>query len=173
MKRRAIRLSALMIAVTGLFAGTTAVRAAETLIVALGASSTAGKGVGPEAMYPAQLEAMLGAKGYTVRIINAGINGDTSSGMLARLDRDVPDGTELVILQTGTNDAGGDGHDENIAAIIGRLRARSIKVLLLKTSWMRSLRAEYSQADGHHLTAEGYRILAARLLPLVEREIPR
>ncbi|WP_430910461.1 GDSL-type esterase/lipase family protein [Methylobacterium sp. sgz302541] len=164
---------ALMVSAACLLAGGVSARAAETRVVALGASSTAGKGVAPEATYPAQLQQMLAARGYAIRIVNAGINGDTSAGMLARLDADVPDGTDLVILQTGTNDAREDGHDENIAAIVDRLRARSIEVVPFKTSLMRDLRAGYSQADGHHLTAEGYRILAARLLPLVERAIHR
>jgi acyl-CoA thioesterase-1 len=64
--------------------------AAEATIVALGASHTYGKGVARNETYPAQLEALLRAKGYAVRVINAGVNGDTTAGMLARLDRAVP-----------------------------------------------------------------------------------
>lgn len=145
----------------------------QTLIVALGASSTAGRGVKPAATWPAQLEAMLRARGDDVRIINAGINGDTSAGMLARLDTAVPAGTEIVILQTGTNDAGTAGHDDTIAEIVRRLQARSIRVIPLRTTMLRDLRARYAQADGHHLTPAGYRIVADRLLPLVERQLPR
>ena len=49
--------------------------AAEQLtIVALGASNTAGYGVATAQAYPAQLEAMLRARGIRARIINAGIN---------------------------------------------------------------------------------------------------
>ena len=39
------------------------------------------------------------------RVANAGINGDTTAGMLRRLDRAVPAGTRVVILQPGGNDA--------------------------------------------------------------------
>ena len=46
------------------------VRAAQVNIVAVGASTTAGKRVGLEAAYPAQLESMLRAKGYDVSIRN-------------------------------------------------------------------------------------------------------
>src|SRR5256885_2921890 len=73
-------------------------------VVALGASNTAGKGLAPQSAYPAQLEALLRAKGYNGRVLNAGINGDTTAGMLARLDTAVPGGTRLVILQPGGND---------------------------------------------------------------------
>ena len=54
-------------------------------IVALGASNTYGKGVARNQAYPAQLEAILRAKGANVRVVNAGINGDTTEGMLQRL----------------------------------------------------------------------------------------
>ena len=146
-------------------------QAAQTLVVAVGASSTAGRGVSAKDAYPAQLEALLKAKGHDVSVVNAGINGDTSSGMLSRIDRDVPDGARIVILQTGANDAGEDDHDQNIAKITSRLQARAIKVVPLRTSMMRDLRKDDSQADGHHLTPEGYKILASRLLPLVEPAI--
>jgi acyl-CoA thioesterase-1 len=67
--------------------------AAEVTIVAIGSSSTEGHGVPYQESYPAQLEAMLRAKGVDARVINAGIGGDTTGGMLARLDSAVPDGT--------------------------------------------------------------------------------
>ena len=61
------------------------VTAAPVHIVALGASNTAGKGVGTRAAWPAQLEAMLKAKGYDVRVDNAGVSGDDTSRMLGRI----------------------------------------------------------------------------------------
>jgi acyl-CoA thioesterase I len=74
-----------------------AVPADAATIVALGASNTYGKGVARNQAYPAQLEAILRAKGSNVRVVNAGINGDTTEGMLGRLDRAVPKGTSAVI----------------------------------------------------------------------------
>ena len=58
-----------------------------------------GMGVANEAAYPVQLEAMLRAKGYRGRVLNSGISGDTTAGMLARLDSAVPPDTRVVILQ--------------------------------------------------------------------------
>src|SRR5258705_13019126 len=72
-------------------------------IVALGASNTYGKGVVRNQAYPAQLEAILRAKGSNVHVVNAGINGDTTEGMFGRLDRARPNGTSAVILQPGGN----------------------------------------------------------------------
>ena len=68
-------------------------------VVALGASNTYGKGVARSQAFPAQLETILRAKGLAVRVVNAGINGDATEGMLRRLDGAVPSGTSAVILQ--------------------------------------------------------------------------
>jgi acyl-CoA thioesterase-1 len=71
---------------------------AQAQIVAIGASNVAGRGVSSSDAWPAQLERMLAAKGRRVHVTNAGINGDTNAGMLARLDSAVPQGTRLVLL---------------------------------------------------------------------------
>ena len=71
---------------------------AQTLIVAIGASNVAGKGVSGSQAWPAQLEGMLRAQGYDVRIKNEGKSGDTTAGMLHRLVFAVPSTTKIVIL---------------------------------------------------------------------------
>jgi acyl-CoA thioesterase-1 len=140
-------------------------------IVALGASNTYGRGVARNQSYPAQLEAMLRAKGLNVRVINAGVNGDTTGGMLSRLNSAVPPGARVVILQPGSNDMRkgvGDQMEGNLAAIESRLAARGIKVVVAENSLNRGLP---HQPDGQHLTPEGYGMLAAALLPEVEASI--
>jgi acyl-CoA thioesterase-1 len=49
-------------------------------VVALGASNTEGKGVGSSEAFPAQLQAMLRAKGAAMVVTNAGVSGDTTGG---------------------------------------------------------------------------------------------
>src|SRR6202789_2393945 len=73
-------------------------------IVAIGASNTQGWYVGKEGAYPAKLEALLRAKGVDAQVINAGVPFDTTAAMLRRIDSDVPNGTDIVILQPGGND---------------------------------------------------------------------
>src|SRR5262249_10886069 len=111
-------------------------------IVALGASNTYGKGVARAQAYPAQLEALLRARGQTVQVINDGLNGDTPAGMLGRIDGAVPSGTSIVILQPGGNDRrkGQDAATSgNVAAIEAKLRSRGIRVIMLPNQMFRGL----------------------------------
>jgi len=140
-------------------------------IVALGASNTAGWGVAASESYPAQLSALLAAKGIAAAVNNAGVPGDTSGGMLARLDQEVPRGTHLVILQPGSNDEryGSSGAERaaNSAEIGRRLGARGTKLLLIENSMLAELPGSELRADGIHYTPRGYAILAERVLPLL------
>ena len=128
-------------------------------VVALGASNTFGKGVSRGQAYPAQLEALLRAKGLNARVVNAGINGDTTGGMLARLNWVVPKGTSVVILQPGGNDRRKLAPDRT-SEIEARLAAMGIKVVMLPNGM---LRGKPHQPDGQHLTPEGYHMLAEEL----------
>jgi acyl-CoA thioesterase-1 len=153
--------------------------AASINIVALGASQTAGRGngrhsggVSPEQAFPAQLESMLRARGYDAQVTNAGVAGDTTDGMLARLDSSVPAGTKLVILQPGTKDGrhgASAGASVNVSQIIQKLKARGIKVIIAN---MQSHAADIGP-DGQHLTAHGQTVVAERLLPQVIGAIGR
>ena len=103
-------------------------------LVALGDSLTAGYMLPADAAFPVVLQKALAARGIAVEIANAGVSGDTSAGGLARLDWSIPDGMDGVILELGANDAlrGLDPArtEANLDAIITRLKARNIKVLL-------------------------------------------
>ena len=141
--------------------------AATVQIVALGASNTAGKGVGEAAAWPAQLEAMLRAKGHDVRVHNAGISGDDTSRMLGRMGSAVPDGTMIVILDKATSNdrKRGVSTGANVAAIQSRLKARHIKSFVIPG--MHGWANQQLQADGIHITVAGHRAVAARLVPVV------
>jgi acyl-CoA thioesterase-1 len=108
-------------------------------IVALGSSSTEGAGAsGPQASYPARLEALLRAAlpGRTVRVINAGRSGQTSDEMLARIETEVlPRRPSLVLWQAGGNEALKGRSTEDFARVMGeglrRLLAAGIPVVLM------------------------------------------
>src|SRR5688572_8966395 len=77
----------------------------ETVIVAFGDSLTSGLGLAEQDAFPAQLERALRARGQKVKVVNAGVSGDTAAAGLARLDWSVPDGASAVIVELGANDA--------------------------------------------------------------------
>lgn len=118
-------------------------------LVALGDSLTAGYNLPASAAFPVALEKALREKGVAVEIVNAGVSGDTTQGGLERLDWSVPDGTDGVILELGANDAL-RGIDpalprQALDAIIARLKARNIPVLLAGMYAPRNLGADYTR----------------------------
>jgi acyl-CoA thioesterase-1 len=135
-------------------AGGTAVppaRAAEPLkIVALGDSLTAGYGLSAAEGVVPRLQAALAAKGIAAEIDNAGVSGDTAADGLARLDWSVPAGTDAVIVELGANDMLRGTKPEvtraALDAILSRLAARHITVLLCGMRAAPNLGADYGQA---------------------------
>ncbi|MDP3481606.1 MAG: arylesterase [Desulfoprunum sp.] len=102
-------------------------------IVAVGDSLTAGLGVVESEGYPTQLEGQLQAEGRDIRVINAGVSGETTSGTLARLDWVLTLKPDIVILETGAND-GLRGLDpglvrQNLRQIIERLQEKNIAIV--------------------------------------------
>jgi acyl-CoA thioesterase-1 len=119
-------------------------------IVALGDSLTAGLGLPANAAFPARLQQALAQKGMAAEVVNAGVSGDTTADGLSRLDWSVPDDTDAVILELGANDAlrGIDPAQAraNLDAILKRLAARNLPVLLAGMRAPRNLGSEYTEA---------------------------
>ncbi|PRD43434.1 arylesterase [Phyllobacterium phragmitis] len=103
-------------------------------IVGFGDSLMAGYQLSPGDAFPVRLEQALKKAGYDVVIENAGVSGDTTAGGLARLDWSVPDGTRIVILELGANDAlrgvSPEITEKNLDAMLARLKQRGIAVIL-------------------------------------------
>src|ERR1700678_3262658 len=98
MAKRVLSNFSLLIAVALLTVAAGLASAATAQIVAFGASNTAGYGVGSDQAWPARLEAMLRARGYQATVANAGISGDTTAGMVERLDSGGPGGAGPGVL---------------------------------------------------------------------------
>jgi acyl-CoA thioesterase-1 len=146
-----------------------AVQARPLTIVAIGASNTTGFGVGEQNAYPAVLQALLRKKGIAANVINAGVNGDVTSGMLRRLDAAVPKGTDIVVLQPGGNDLRFFGtkaaRTANIAAMVKRMRARGIRVIVYDPA---PVPADFYQWDHIHFNAAAHAKIAATLAAEIE-----
>jgi lysophospholipase L1-like esterase len=108
-------------------------------IVALGSSSTSGVGATtPDRAYPAQLGAKLAVAfpASPATVLNEGLGGELASDMVLRLERDVfAHAPDLVIWQTGTNDAGRDvtleAFTSTLDSGVRQIRDRGVDVLLL------------------------------------------
>lgn len=103
-------------------------------VVGFGDSLMAGYLLPANAAFPQQLEKALNDKGVEVSIENAGVSGDTTTGGLSRIDWSIPDGTDLVILELGANDAlrgiEPDITEKNLDNMLARLKERGIAVIL-------------------------------------------
>jgi acyl-CoA thioesterase-1 len=128
----------------------TAADTGETVIVVLGDSLTAGYGLPQDLSFPAQLEAALKARGQNVRVVNAGVSGDTAAAGLKRLEWAVPEDADAVIVELGANDAlQGLPPAETkkaLTKIIETIQAKGLPVLLAGMEAPRNMGQEYVDA---------------------------
>ena len=84
--------------------------------------------------FPSGWKRRLRAKGHDVRLINAGVSGDTTAGGRARLEWALGDKPDIAIVELGANDAlrGIDPQEtyNNLDAILNTLTTRHIPILL-------------------------------------------
>ncbi len=123
----------------------------ELTIVALGDSLTAGYLLGPDEGFVEQLDRALDAAGHeNVKVVNAGVSGDTSSGGLARLDWAVGPEADAVILELGANDAlraiDPALTRKNLTEIVAQLKERDLPILLAGMYAPPNLGRDYGEA---------------------------
>ncbi|MDX2265891.1 MAG: arylesterase [Hyphomicrobiales bacterium] len=137
-------------AVLGALAGTAARAETPLTIVAFGDSLTAGYQLPPDKSFPAQLEKALRAKGYDVRVENAGVSGETAAEGLARLDWALSGPADAVIVELGANDAlrglPTPQTEKALDQILARLAARGVPVLLAGMEAPRNMGRDYTDA---------------------------
>lgn len=144
--------------------------AAERVIVAFGDSLTAGLGVKPEQAYPARLEARLRAEGYSYRVVNAGVSGDTTAGGLRRVDWALRNKPDVVIVALGANDAlralDLGSVRANLDAIVARFQKAGVRVLLTGMEVPPNYGARYA-ADFRAIYADVARKRGVALMPFL------
>ena len=74
------------------------------VIACFGDSLTAGYGVDEGSSYPADLQRDLDAAGYSYRVVNLGISGETTKDGLARVERVLSLKPAIVVVEFGGND---------------------------------------------------------------------
>jgi lysophospholipase L1-like esterase len=180
MRKLIISCAVATVVVLTILTGSGAVQAEPILIAVIGDSNVQGRGVEPSDAYPSKLEKALVAKGYDIRMQNSGANGDTTQGVLARLDSAAPQGTKIAIVWVGINDLRRGVPGATVAAgrqeIATRLKARGIQVLTFNSDPAANLRSnpQFTVGDQqHHLNAAGYDLVVARTLPQIEGMVRR
>jgi acyl-CoA thioesterase-1 len=73
-------------------------------ILFVGTSLTAGLGLEPDSAYPNLIQRKIDSAGLSFDVVNAGVSGETSSGLLDRLDWLLRGQFALMVLETGAND---------------------------------------------------------------------
>ncbi len=113
----------------------------------LGDSLTAGYGLQAAQAFPEQLEVALQQEGYHVKVINAGVSGDTTAGGLARVDWALSDNPQLVIVELGANDAlrGLSVEDtrDNLNSILLRIKQGGAQIVLAGMKAPRNMGEDY------------------------------
>lgn len=139
----------------------------EPLVIFLGDSLTAGLGLAENQAYPALLDRKLDEAGSPVRVLNAGVSGDTTAGGLSRLDWLLSQKPEVLVVGLGANDGlralPVEETEKNLREIVRRAQAAGARVLLLGMQIPPNYGPEYTTAF-----AEMYPRIAKELdVPLV------
>lgn len=104
------------------------------LVVFLGDSLTAGLGLDEERAFPAVIGRLLAAEGRPIRVVNAGVSGDTTAGGLRRLGWLLRQKPDVVVVSLGGNDGlralDAEMSEANLRRIVVEARAAGARVLL-------------------------------------------
>jgi acyl-CoA thioesterase I len=118
-------------------------------LLVLGDSLAAGYGLPAGQGFVPRLEAALRARGRKVRVLDAGVSGDTTAGGLARLDWALAERPQAVLVELGGNDGlrglPPQQSRANLAGILDRLAAREIPALLAGMVAPPNLGTEYGR----------------------------
>ena len=158
------------------------VAGAPPVVVMLGDSTTAVRPGAIDRVYASRVEQSLVESGFPVRVINAGVGGNSTTDGLDRFDRDVlahhPD---LVVIQFGINDSAVDvwrnppatsprvsieAFEANLRLLIERAREAGARVVLMTTNpirWTPKLKELYGKMPYNPDRPDGFD------LPLLSR----
>jgi len=137
--------------VSGLFVSWGYMATAEPVVIAaLGDSLTQGYGLVEQDGFVPQLERWLQANGAEVRLINAGVSGDTTAGGAARVEWTLTPDVDAMIVALGGNDLlrglDPDLSRANLTAILSAAETSDVDVLLIGMQAPGNYGPDYKQA---------------------------
>lgn len=109
-------------------------------ILFYGDSLTAGYGLSAEEAFPALVGRKLTEKGKAVKVINAGLSGETSAGGLNRIDWVLRQPVDIFVLELGPNDGLRglplEQTEKNLQSIIDKVKAKNPNVKIVIAGMM-------------------------------------
>ncbi|HEX9084017.1 MAG TPA: arylesterase [Gemmatimonadaceae bacterium] len=129
------------------------------VVLFFGTSLTAGLGLDPEQAYPTLIEKKALAEGVPIKVVNAGLSGETTAGAVRRIDWVLRTPVDLVVIEGGANDAlrglAPEDARANLEQLIAAVRAKQpqAKIALVQmeappnygVSYTRSFHAIYPE----------------------------
>lgn len=133
-------------------APTVAKAGARSVVLFAGTSLTAGLGLDPDSAYPMLIQRKIDSAGLAFDVVNAGVSGETSSGLLDRLDWLLRAKFDVLVLETGANDGlrglPTSTLQSNLQTAIDRTRAKrpEVRIVLIQMEALPNLGAKYAAA---------------------------
>jgi acyl-CoA thioesterase-1 len=133
---------------------------------------TAGLGLEPDSAYPMLIQRKIDSAGLPFDVVNAGVSGETSSGLLDRLNWLLRGTFDVFVVETGAND-GLRGIPPatlraNLETAIDRIKAKrpDATILLIQMEALPNLGARYT-AEFHAVYPTVAREKGVTLLPFL------
>ena len=124
---------------------------APKVILFYGDSLTAGYGLSPEEAFPALVEKKLNKTEKKVKVVNAGLSGETSAGGLSRIDWVLRQPIDIFVLELGANDGlrglPVDQTRKNLQGIIDKVKSKypTCKIVLAGMMVPPNMGKEYTE----------------------------
>ena len=141
-------------------------------VLFIGTSLTAGLGLDPDSAYPQLIQEKIEAAHLPFEVVNAGVSGETTAGLLRRLDWLLRGNFDVVVVESGAND-GLRGTPvatvrQNLKEIVSGIRSAhpAARVMLVQMEAPPNLGAAYTTAF-HALYGDVARETGATLMPFL------
>lgn len=122
------------------------------VILFYGDSLTAGYGLSPDEAFPALVEKKLNKTDKKVKVVNAGLSGETSAGGLSRIEWILRQPVDIFVLELGGNDGlrglPVDQTRKNLQGIMDKVKAKypNCKIVMAGMMVPPNMGKEYTEA---------------------------
>ena len=145
---------------------------AKVPMIFVGTSLTAGLGLEPDSAYPMLIQRKIDSAGLPFEVTNAGVSGETSAGLIDRLDWLLRGNFKVLVLETGAND-GLRGVPTaslraNLSTALDRIKAArpDAKIVVVQMEALPNLGPKYA-SEFHSLYADVTKAKGVTLIPFL------